>query len=89
MWNEWGHPWPLWENGPISPEELGLSARLADGLRDWRARWEELQSATIAWTEPGSREKWEEWGDTLFDELQEETQGSATIVPCYRATEGW
>lgn len=89
MWNEWGHPWPLWEDGPVSPDDLGIGKPLAARLHAWRARWEHLQDPAIGWTEPTAQDEWEAQGDALFDELQRETRGVAVIVPCYLAAEGW
>lgn len=89
MWNEWGHPWPLWEDGPVSPDDLGIDEPLSARLRAWHARWEQLQDPVIGWVEPTAQDEWEAQGDDLFNELQHETRGGATIVPCYLAAEGW
>lgn len=36
---DWGHQWPLWECGAISPEHLGLSAELADDMSELYGFW--------------------------------------------------
>lgn len=42
---DWGHRWPLWENGTdkyaMEPADFGLSEKLTLDLRDWYDFWEE------------------------------------------------
>lgn len=86
MWNEWGHFWPLWgEDGPLDPEELGLSDELDARLREWHARWEFLQSREVhwRWDHPDAQVEWEAEGYRLLVRLSDELDGRASVVRAF------
>lgn len=85
FWNEWGHPWPLWEEGPLGPDDLNLTESLSARLALWHQLWEQVQDPKFTWTHPGIGDQWEQAGELLFDELQLEVWDQAIVIPCHRA----
>jgi hypothetical protein len=90
MWNEWGHFWPLWDvEGPLDPDDLGLSDELGLDLCEWHARWEFLLSRDYPWRweHPGAFERWQEEGDQLLVRLVGELNGRVSVVRAFRFPE--
>lgn len=85
IWNEWGHPWPLWDaRGPLSPDDLGLGEKLGADLMDWQTRWEGLQSDAARWGDPQAQVRWEAEGDRLVARVREQLGGSVDVVSDFR-----
>lgn len=87
MWNEWGHPWPLWDDaGPLDPESVGLTRQLGLHLREWHSRWEFLATRDIDWRwgNPEAQPAWEQEGDRLFSRLEAELGARAKAIRAFR-----
>ncbi|MCI0159158.1 hypothetical protein KNO15_20845 [Leifsonia shinshuensis] len=88
MWNEWGHAWPLWSaDGPLAPDDLGISVALADELKEWHEAWEGLQAGSVRWADPRAQVHWEDVGEGLLERLRAELDGLAAVVSGFRSPE--
>jgi hypothetical protein len=50
---DWGHAWPLWENGTskyaLTPDDLDLSPNLRERMRAWYDSWEREYDENMGW----------------------------------------
>ncbi|GAB3916805.1 hypothetical protein GCM10011575_25680 [Microlunatus endophyticus] len=84
-----GRYYPLWENSAptwdvgyaTSPEDYGLSPRLAAALADWQAFWECHVDPFKGWDSAGNRQQWEHDGHRLARDLQTEVHAFADVHP--------
>lgn len=78
---ESGRPSPLWFDGrPVEPEELDLSAELADHLRDWADRWNRDFDPVRGWQPRAVIADYEALGRWLGRRAKDEVGGLAVTV---------
>ncbi|SEB52155.1 hypothetical protein SAMN04489806_0961 [Paramicrobacterium humi] len=81
VYPEWTVAYPLWgEHTPLEPEDLGISGRLGEDLRQWQADWEANVSLDSGWSSPSERSAREERGRELVDRLEAELLCRAQVV---------
>jgi hypothetical protein len=85
---DWGHAWPLWENSTdgydLCPEDLDVSEKLAQDLRQWHDDWSASFARSLEWSTEKVAERWRQSGDQLLARLQEEVWDFAEVVGTHR-----
>lgn len=84
---DWGHPWPLWEDGTdkytdkytMEPEDYGLSKDLTETMSRWYAFWEQHFDPDEGWDNPQNRKFSRVQGDRLVLMLKDEVSSFADV----------
>jgi hypothetical protein len=84
FFNDWYHPWPLWENSTAYPEDFGLSVELGNALHDWHRVWEDSVDPFTGWRSHADRTAWEADGEVLLEQLVREVWDIAQVDPARR-----
>ena len=87
MFPDWGHYWPLWEDGgqnyALTPTDLNLSRSLASGLEAWMKLWRTSFSPERGWSRSADEERWTAQGRDLSVAL------AAELMPAARVSFEW
>lgn len=85
---DWGHEWPLWENGTekysMEPRDFGLSEGITARLRCWYDTWVEhfdIEYSDGTWTSDAVRLSWRDEGQRLVIDMQRELGGAIEVAP--------
>lgn len=80
---EYGHAWPLWEDGTdkysMEPNDYGLSRELTQQLQSCYEYWEAHHSPEGGWDAPESRHRWHAETDQAFAILRWEVSDFADV----------
>ena len=81
---DWGHGYPLWEDGSddytTAPSDYGLSADLGDRLHAWYLTWTKNCSPEHGWSDEHLRRLWTAAGHRLADEVELEVYDFAEVI---------
>jgi len=87
LFPDYGRDFPLWENSTptwdvgytATPEDYGLSPRLAAALADWQSFWETRFDPFEGWDMNHNQEQWRRDGERIARDLQNEVQAFADV----------
>lgn len=87
LFPDYGRDYPLWENSTstwdvgytTTPEDYGLSPRLAAALADWQAYWETHLDPYTGWDTTDNQEQWKHEGERIARDLQAEVHAFADV----------
>lgn len=81
---DWGHPWPLWENGTskyaLTPDDLDLSADLREGMRAWYDSWEREYDENMGWGTVARRDRFDADAAAILEQLRQEVGSFADVA---------
>ena len=83
MFPDWGHDWPLWEDGgenyALTPVDLHLSDALTLRLKAWMELWHRKFSPELGWSSRADEERWTAQGIDLTGALAAELEPAAKL----------
>jgi hypothetical protein len=81
LFPDYVHPWPLWEDpdGPMEPEDFGLSQSLTESLSAWHQFWEEHHAPYEGWDQPENKIWWDTEGRDIAGRLGAEVAPFADV----------
>jgi hypothetical protein len=81
---DWGHRYPLWEDGSDSytkiPSDYGLSADLGERLYAWHQTWAQHCSPEHGWSHEQLHQDWLVAGHRLANEVELEVYDFAEVI---------
>ena len=81
---DWGHGYPLWEDGADGytkePSDYGLSAELRERLHAWCQTWAQHCSPEHGWSDEQRHQDWLAVGHGLADEVELELYDFAEVI---------
>jgi hypothetical protein len=80
MFCDYGAEWPLWDDGMITPESLGLSPALTQRLRAWTDYYLAHATSDRNWLVSSQQDAvWSADGKRLSDHMNRELRGAAYV----------
>ena len=77
---DYGAEYPIWLDGELDPEVLGISDDLRSALRDWQLMFDANYRAETGWTSVADKKRFVDMSDTLARRLRSELQGRYAVA---------
>lgn len=81
---DWGHQWPLWENGAThyaaEPQHLGLSDELAKEMLSLYRFWSTNMEPETGWARPNQQAEFLIWAAQVALKLQREISSWGVVL---------